>query len=483
MVRRLAAALLLAALVATAALPAARLLDRTSRERGDPPARDRPVSPAAATEATVVAAHGAASGGGALGAGDSDAPDTLCDSRGDAGTRELASLVGPETGERATGRRMSQVARDSMPPAVPTRVSPSVSGTVRTGGGEVVPGAEIQVQPLRGPSHAEAGEPLPAVFALSDARGRFLVELPVCGKNWCLRVEHPEWSLGVLDLVDVTRDITVEVALEAGALVRGSVRTAGGATPAETTVFIAPQSPMRPLAGRRAAFSGDGRFAVAGLPPGAHTLIASAPGYVQASVPLLLELNAERTVEVVLHPTCRLAGFVLDRDGRPVSGAAVAARAPGGSEHGTVSAEDGAFELDRAGGSGPLRVLAYRSGYAPWEEAGIRVGGLPLEIVLDEAEDYAGIVLDAETGAPLAGARVRAEMDLDRPGLRRAARCVVTSGDGSFRLALATEQNGTLHIDAAGFLPGVFPLSGVAESPERVPCFTLAHGATELDPR
>jgi hypothetical protein len=115
----------------------------------------------------------------------------------------------------------------------------------------------------------------------------------------------------------------VEIRLGAGAVLEGEVvhlTSGGGAAGAEVAIF----PPHSQEIAARAVTDGAGRFRIAGLPPGAFDVRASAPG-ASPAVAAGVSLVAGRTfpLRLALAGTGAAEGVVADTAGRPLAGARV----------------------------------------------------------------------------------------------------------------------------------------------------------------
>lgn len=159
-----------------------------------------------------------------------------------------------------------------------------------------------------------------------------------------------------------------------------------------------------------------------------------------------------------LFPAPRLAGTVVDGEGRPVAGAEVRLLSEGRLEASTRTSQAGAFQfLGLTAGGRDLLALA--PGFAP-ERLAVPVRGagesIPIVLVLRPGRVATGRVLD-ESERPVAGARVK--LSRSRPSwwdplsgeedLYRA----VTGADGRFELPQVPAGRYDLGVRAAGFAP------------------------------
>lgn len=158
----------------------------------------------------------------------------------------------------------------------------------------------------------------------------------------------------------------------------------------------------------------DGTFRIEGLGPGAHYLIASAPGFLARGAPVarpgppavILALPRPRTLE----------GVVRDGAG-PARGATVRLY----SEHRilTLAAPAGAFRVENLA-PGPYTASAARGRRSAHRDVSLGPGTTRVELSLEEGLSVRGRVVD-EAGAGLPGAAVIATLGARRVADARAA--------------------------------------------------------------
>lgn len=165
-------------------------------------------------------------------------------------------------------------------------------------------------------------------------------------------------------------------------------------------------APDHPLTSPPACTRSDarGRFRIDGTLLQAHTLEAMAKGF----VPGRFHGRPTHDVRIVLHPGgVELSGIVADVHGGPIEGAWVAIENRSEATLGaTVATDDaGAFSLWVA--EGPVSLAAGASGYASsFHPALAPAQGVHIELGAESV--IAGIVVDGETGEPVADVRISA---------------------------------------------------------------------------
>ncbi|MGQ9591960.1 MAG: carboxypeptidase regulatory-like domain-containing protein, partial [Planctomycetota bacterium] len=179
---------------------------------------------------------------------------------------------------------------------------------------------------------------------------------------------------------------------------------------------LAGDEPRVVLSGERGAFSIDH------LSPGRYRLQIEERGVLPFDREV--ELSWGEVLDLGLVRVDRgeaISGWVLSENGSPIEGARVAV-APGRPNFlnigtafndfltGRLLAATGPTGLFRLGGlvPGEYQVIATARGHAPGSVRGARAGGEPLTIRLAPGARISGRVVALGTGAPIAGARVRA---------------------------------------------------------------------------
>jgi hypothetical protein len=197
------------------------------------------------------------------------------------------------------------------------------------------------------------------------------------------------------------------------------------------------------IAAAQALTASDGRFELAELAGGSYRLTASAEGRARASLAGVAAGTKDVTLEVARGS--RLRGCVSDgTSGEPVTAFTVTiterrppqARGPDLSR--VFLAPSGCFVMDDLG-AGPAAVSVNAPGFAPSPRLVVEVpssGEASADVRLPRGRRLQGVVVDAETRTPIAGAHVALEWAAPDAGAAVApAGEAFTDGRGRFELA------------------------------------------------
>jgi protocatechuate 3,4-dioxygenase beta subunit len=291
------------------------------------------------------------------------------------------------------------------------------------------------------------------------------------------RVVGEEVAPAVVDLgaCDRERDLFGVVVDGEGAAL-GGARVAAFRQPWRGTGYFALGAAGKPVAGPSSVTAADGTFSLRLEPGAVADLHVEGKGYAPVVVP---DCPAGERVRVVLRAGARVVVLVKDEAGAPVAGVAVRAWRPGGISAGAEPADPARPGFDRtetSGADGTAVFAALRAGFAylaaddptrgnsPWDTIQVPESGeLRVDSILAAGRTLCGRVVDAGTGAALAGARVGAGWTF-----RRETR---TGADGTFAIPCWRDgPNGELFAEAEGYATtSVVPAAGADAEVALVP--------------
>lgn len=365
------------------------------------------------------------------------------------------------------------------PPVLALTPAPALRGTVVDGNGRPLAGAEVS---LSRRDEADAWEARhDAHRARSAAAGTFRVPGLASGGSYDVLVTFPGHAPVLLPVTipKTGSPLALDVVLSRGRTAYGAVQDGGG-RPVEgarvelvrSRVGCTAAGTEPPLAEDglyRSTTSKDGRFDIPSLPPGWFDLRIEGDGFAPlertgVEIPAgagLLDLG-----RLFVERGIVLAGRVVDPEGQPLSGAEVWV-VPNAPRDWTayyregpaaVSGPDGQFTLADLPREGRIGLDVCREGFLAESRTIRDLDMEPLRIVLDPAVRIAGRVADP-TGAPVAGAQIRAWLSgesPDRPVSIRPCRLLdasaETDAEGRFSLEALPPGWWTVRAEAPGWL-------------------------------
>ncbi|TAH39369.1 MAG: carboxypeptidase regulatory-like domain-containing protein [Planctomycetota bacterium] len=228
----------------------------------------------------------------------------------------------------------------------------------------------------------------------------------------------------------------------------------------------------RLIASSRTDTRGEFRFPLESGPP--YELDVRAPGL---CTPRLVERHPGEYLEIRMSPAASLAGRVTRAsDGEAVPDAYVRLFRYGGhrEEYAKITHDDGTYRFaDLAAGIWMMELLPEALQPPSWTEVRLEAGGeTRRDFALAEGEQIVGVVIDAQTQRPIAGAEISESWTFDR--------VTRSDEDGSFVLAGAgSEDFYELNARAPGYGRNEMSLQEHKERPVQVRIELIrAHGAS-----
>ncbi len=358
----------------------------------------------------------------------------------------------------------------------------SISGVVLALGDSPIAGARVESfwsAPAQRPT-GSIGTPVRELFegalaersatAVSDREGRFVLQgllggyhdLQVAASGFARRsVADAPARDGVLRIILQTElFLHGEVVDRAarpidGADVRLIYLTADGSD-ATTAIEAGGRPSTRPGAALATRTGDDGRFAFGGLARGLYRAEVERAGYGRAEAPVVVvhESNTEEQNRLIfeLEEGLRIRGAVRSASGKPLEDAQVTLRRRGHAPSDGGDRAGGSFEFtDLSAGAYELEASAKLHRTCTIDVVIPRDG--PMEVVLAVANPAEGIVVDRQSGEPVAGASVisfpRLEWDLGCLEARH--RAVETDADGRFTIDDLPNGERRFTVEAEGY--------------------------------
>lgn len=227
----------------------------------------------------------------------------------------------------------------------------------------------------------------PLTYGVSDELGRFTFEALEPGRvEVAAQAERflPSEPKGV-ELVAGRETEGVEIVVRPGAAIEGQVLAPGGRPVEGARVSLERKEEMNPFTSpgfNDMAFTdGDGRFSLAGVAPGAQTLVATHDRYLRGVRDVEARAGSTAHVEIRLGDGLSVSGRVVDASGAPLEGAGVSLTSRTESKNIEVWSEgDGSFRFTGLA-PGEVSLFARKDGFTD-----ARLGNLRLDGPLDGVE-------------------------------------------------------------------------------------------------
>jgi len=364
---------------------------------------------------------------------------------------------------------------------------PGITGRVFDPLGEPLEG--VRVTSLTGAFDTQSGS--------TDPGGRYHLAGVDAG-SVDLAFAHPEYLPGRLDGLEYAegrRLLAPDVRLRPGGEIVGRITRPEGDPVAGAKVIavaFAKELDIEAIMwmsmgrGETPVSDAEGNYRIAGLEGGTYTLSVKADGFRPSLVrDIEVRVPEKSPVDVRLDPGLSLSGVVTDAHGNPVAGAEVTATTEGTPENiqeamlfsenevTTKSGADGRFLL-RGLVEKKLTLTTTADGFAMSTLGGIDPAGEPVTIELARTGSISGLVLDAETGEPVAKADVSVD---DLTSDDRESR-----EDGTFTVTGVSPGSHKVTVNAQGYAPGTVQEIGVvtAEAETKGLEIRLSRGLTAV---
>ncbi len=361
-------------------------------------------------------------------------------------------------------------------------------GLVIDSGRRPVAGAQVQLRATPpadlGARLREARDPL-RFPGVTDAAGRFEVKnLPAGSFDLAVRARgFAPLTVPALALPEGTGASDLgTVLLAPGAAIRGVVTDAQGEPVADAEVRVegTDRDGLSFVLGEAESTglftAADGSFALEDLAPGRTLdLFVIHPGYGPASAPGVA-VPTPTPLRIVLRPTARVSGRVIDADGKPVAGATVAvfedarglssSRSMGVDPKQGIADDEGGFVFaDVAPGPFGLSAEAPRHQSAELRGLEVKPGQelAGLEIVLLAGAAVEGRVLSPE-GSPVPNARVAVTEASRGRAITFSSLRAGTDADGHYRIEGIAPGPHTLETRAEGYRRAVRDVEAKGET-------------------
>ncbi len=285
----------------------------------------------------------------------------------------------------------------------------SIEGRVTSLDGAPVPGAAVRASGRPEGRVGPDSVPMPgggSASGFTGADGTFRLQGIGAG-TYTLRVDAEGF------LQASRRDVSVgegaaanaDFALEAGRVLAGVVRDAGGRPVQGARVTLRPAPGFTPAEGTpryfNASSDGSGAFRFSSLPEGTWTLTAAADGQPQVTLPSVASGGAP--LEVRFEASLVIAGRIAGPGGEPVAGALVRANPEGGGGGGgsARSGPDGSFHI-KGMAQGVYTLVATVPGgeFLRAEARGVAAGAEGVLLSLPKALSVQGRVVGPDGGTP-----------------------------------------------------------------------------------
>ncbi|HEX5058665.1 MAG TPA: sigma-70 family RNA polymerase sigma factor [Kofleriaceae bacterium] len=356
-------------------------------------------------------------------------------------------------------------------------------GTVVDAAGAPVAGAKVKMADP--PAGEQVIEKIVTEWT-TDKQGTFVFHAPDFTVFEALKGSKRGWAV-VDGNVATTHKMVIKIgdAAARDATIKGKTVDASGAPVADVLITAVPEDPGRKGESTRSvafATSGpDGGFVLDGLDRQTYTLVAELDEYAPVNKDKVA--GGTQNVTLTLDEGQPLAGVVRDPDDKPVPAYTLLVTKREGLVREVLTTRSvidprGHFEVRMP--KGDYELLAYATGWAPSEPVKEAAGTTDAKIQLTGGATLQGVVVDADTGAPLEYARVTREGAGGGASASPANAGTVTRSDGTFELTGIPAGPFTVSIGAGDYHPrleaGLVATEGGVLGPIKVAMKKLAEG-------
>lgn len=351
--------------------------------------------------------------------------------------------------EHRSASRPIELGRGGNEVTVELEAGGEIHGVVRSSDGVPLAGASVHgyAQSSVGPPSPSRRYLGPAATVASDRSGEFRLKgldpasYVVVASAPDHATDGPDQSIQIVDdsIVD-----DVDIVLDTGAKLVGVV---SGLSPADLAQIEI--SASRGIQRRVTRVDAEGRFVLERLAPGRWDVLAAkgSPPHgrsVETKITIAAG-DAQALVELRFEPGFRLSGQVLTA-GRPETGAMVfAEHEETGRRQGAETDLVGRFEIEALeAGTHRLTVLLVEDGSEQRQTVELQADLEDLRINFEPRTTSSGVVIDAETGQPLANAWLSA-------GTAEASGGSALSGAGGRFVLRSVPSGGTLRVSRRGY--------------------------------
>jgi protocatechuate 3,4-dioxygenase beta subunit len=353
-------------------------------------------------------------------------PDTVAPAIGveESPTKPTQPAVDLATTESTSARTSTAGSGTEEDSGGPVQYDNKLTGSVKNSGGQPIAGAEVLLTTLGASEIFFVNDPMPDLSkeprSRTDAEGRFSFPGIVPRERYTLIVTHPQYARKEVPTVPVFDQGVFEeppIVLLPGARLSGYVKDEGGNFVDDAVLWlegvqyqglgVAAPDRMEVKANK------EGWYEFINVPRGQRTLTVAAPGYGQITIPGL-NFDKEEMLQrdIVLKIGEQICGKVVGAGGVGIAGATVIAVGVSATQQSArgqaVTKDNGDFCVEGLM-PGSYNIVASAKGWRALPGGRNRVESNSSGVVLEMFKEAAvrGRVLDAETGTPVTGAKVR----------------------------------------------------------------------------